>query len=103
MTTSIPLEDLPGPTDTTRRDQYGRYLVVPPTGGKPIGYTRVTTVAKALDDGGGLASHWKASMVATGLMMRPGLRAQWGMLIALYGSSPWSIRSLTARAASALT
>ncbi len=44
---SIPLSDL-SVTDTARRDQYGRYLIVPPSGGKPMGYTRVTTIAKAL-------------------------------------------------------
>lgn len=38
------------PTDAVRRDRWGRYLVVPPDGGKPVGYTRATTVAKALDE-----------------------------------------------------
>src|SRR6516162_6012262 len=66
--TSIPLDAIPA-TDTTRRDQWGRYLVVPPGGGKPTGYTRVTTVAKALDDTGGLAP-WKATMAAGGIIMR---------------------------------
>ena len=45
MTDTIPLAELGG--DNVRRDQWGRYLVVPPGGGRPTGYTRVTTVAKA--------------------------------------------------------
>jgi hypothetical protein len=83
---SIPLDDLPE-YDSTRRDQWGRYLVVPPGGGKPVGYTRVTTVAKSLDDGGGLAP-WKAAMTASGIIIRRGLRSQWEALIAEYGD-PW--------------
>jgi hypothetical protein len=86
MTTSIPLSDLPG-VDTTRRDQWGRYVVVPPKGGKPVGYTRVTTIAGVLDSGGGLAP-WKASMTASGIIMRHGLRARWEALLASYGD-PW--------------
>jgi hypothetical protein len=73
--------------DTKRRDQYKRLLVVPPIGGKPTGYTRVTTVAKTLDDGGGLMP-WKATMCATGMIMRRGLRSQWEALIAQY-DDPW--------------
>jgi hypothetical protein len=86
MTTSAPLESIA--VDTTRRDQWGRYLVVPPTGGKPIGYTRVTTVAKALDNGGGLAN-WKASQAICGTLIRRGLRAQWEALLAEHGGDPW--------------
>jgi hypothetical protein len=80
--TSIPIPD------ETRRDQYGRYLVVPPTGGKPVGFTRATTVAKTLDAGGGLAD-WRSTMAITGLMVRRGLRAQWEALIAETGGDPW--------------
>lgn len=85
VTTSIDLDTLG--IDTVRRDQYGRYLIVPPQGGDPIGYTRVTTVAKTLDSGGGLAP-WKAAMTASGIIMRRGLRAQWEALIAEHGD-PW--------------
>jgi hypothetical protein len=88
VTNTIPLSQLPTASDHARRDQYGRYLIVPPTGGKPMGYTRVTTVAKALDTGGGLAS-WKATMAVQGLIMRRGLRAQWEALMAEYQSNPW--------------
>ena len=87
MTSTIPLTDI-GITDTTRRDRYGRYLVVPPIGGKPTGYTRVTTVAKALDEGGGLAP-WKATMAVQGVILRKGLFAQWEALMATCGGDPW--------------
>jgi hypothetical protein len=89
VTTSIPLEDLPAAAlADARRDRWGRYLVVPPDGGAPQGYTRITTVAKALDTGGGLAS-WKAAMTAQGLILRKGLRAQWEALMAAHNGDPW--------------
>ena len=97
--TSIPLDAIPA-TDTTRRDQWGRYLVVPPGGGKPTGYTRVTTVAKALDDTGGLAP-WKATMAAGGIIMRHGLRARWEALLASYGD-PWYASELSKKLAKEL-
>lgn len=89
MTDSIPLDDLTTQEQLTRRDQWGRYLVVPPTGEpKPLGYTRVTTVAKALDTGGGLAP-WKAAMTACGIIMRRGLRARWEALVNRTNGDPW--------------
>ena len=48
------------------RDRYGRPMVVPPKGGKPVPYTRTTTVAGSLDDGTGLVA-WKLRMAAAGL------------------------------------
>lgn len=87
--TSIPLSALPGPhEDTTRRDRWGRYLVKPKGADKPTGYTRVTTAAKALDDGGGLAP-WKATAACVGSVVRRGLRSQWEVLLGAYGPSPW--------------
>jgi hypothetical protein len=86
--TSIPVEDLPAAADTTRRDRWGRYLVVPPGGKDPTGYTRVTTIAKTLDQGGGLAP-WKAAMAMQGLVLRRGLRAQLEALMAQYNGDPW--------------
>ena len=59
----------------TRRDRWGRYLVVPPTGGKPVGYTRATTIAKTLDDTSSLMS-WAERMTAIGLSRRPDILAQ---------------------------
>lgn len=62
-------------TDRTRRDRWGRYLVVPPDGTKPVGYTRATTIAKTLDDTTALMS-WGERMTAIGLARRPDLLAQ---------------------------
>ena len=86
--TTIPIDAFPPPDDEIRRDRWGRYLVVPPGGGAPVGYTRVTTVAKALDEGGGLAP-WKATMATCGAIMRPAIRAQWETLIATHNGDPW--------------
>jgi hypothetical protein len=61
-------------TDRTRRDRWGRYVVVPPDADKPIGYTRATTVAKVLDDQGGLMN-WRSRMVLLGLAQRADLLA----------------------------
>ncbi|HEY7822365.1 MAG TPA: hypothetical protein VIG24_06010 [Acidimicrobiia bacterium] len=58
-----------------RRDGYGRYLVLPPGSVKPVGYTRATTVAKALDDTSALMA-WGERMTAIGLAQRPDLLAQ---------------------------
>lgn len=75
--------------DGVRRDRWGRYLVVPPEGGKPRPYTRATTVAKTLDDGGGLMP-WKATMAMTGLMRRPGLRGRLeALMVAHPEKGPW--------------
>jgi hypothetical protein len=52
------------------RDRYGRPLVVPPSGGKPVAYTRATTIANSLDDASALTA-WKMRMAAIGLTTRP--------------------------------
>ena len=57
-----------------RRDRYGRYQVLAPDGKKPEGYTRATTVAKALDDTSNLMA-WGRRMTALGLASRPDLLA----------------------------
>ena len=54
------------------RDRYGRPLITPADGGKPVAYTRISTLAKALDDGSALAN-WKCRMTAIGLAKRPDL------------------------------
>ena len=51
------------------RDRYGRPLVVPAKGGKPVAYTRTTTIAGSLDDSTALVA-WKLRMAATGLTLR---------------------------------
>ncbi len=54
------------------RDRYGRPLIVPPEGGEPVSYTRVSTLAKVLDDQSGLMA-WKSRKTAEGLIRRPDL------------------------------
>lgn len=60
--------------DLLTRDRWGRPLVVPPAGGKPIPYTRVSTLAKALDDTT-MLTNWKMRQTAIGLQKRPDLMA----------------------------
>lgn len=48
------------------RDGYGRPMIVPPGGGKPVPYTRASTFARTLSDAGGLVD-WKARLVALGV------------------------------------
>jgi len=61
-------------TTTTEitRDRWGRPLIIPPGGGEPIGYTRVSTLAKALDDQSNLML-WKQRKTTEGLVRRPDL------------------------------
>jgi len=54
------------------RDRYGRPLVKPPKGGKPVAYTRATTIANSLDDPAALTA-WKMQMAAIGLSVRSDL------------------------------
>lgn len=54
------------------RDRWGRPLIVPPGGGESRPYTRVSTLAKTLDDQSGLMS-WKQRKTAEGLTRRPDL------------------------------
>ena len=54
------------------RDRWGRPLVVPPDGGKPVAYTRCTTFIDCLDDRFAL-EQWKQRMVALGLAGRTDL------------------------------
>lgn len=54
------------------RDRWKRPLIVPPAGGAPVPYTRVSTLAKALDDLNQLMA-WKQRKTAEGLVRRPDL------------------------------
>ncbi len=54
------------------RDRYGRPLVKPPNGGRPVAYTRCTTYVGCLEDTYNL-SLWQQRMVALGLASRPDL------------------------------
>jgi hypothetical protein len=76
MTTLDPeaINSLNQPTQETRRDRWGRYQVLPPQGGKLVGYTRATTVSKILDDSSSLMA-WNSRMTAIGLGLRPDLVA----------------------------
>jgi hypothetical protein len=57
------------------KDRWGRYKINNPSTGKERGYTRVTTIAKTLDDTASLAD-WKVRMAITGIVQRPDLLAQ---------------------------
>jgi len=81
------------PFETVRRDRWGRYLVLPVGGGKPTGYTRATTVAKALDDTSSLMA-WGERMTAIGLSQRPDLLAE----IALAGDDKTKLNAICGRA-----
>lgn len=59
-------------TTELTRDRWGRPLIIPPGGGEPTGYTRVSTLAKALDDLNNLMA-WKCRKTAEGLIRRPDL------------------------------
>lgn len=56
------------------RDRYGRPLIQPPGGGKPIPYARASGIGKVLEDDTNLA-YWRARVVAIGLANRPDLQA----------------------------
>ena len=69
------------PTTEIQRDRWGRPLIVPPEGGEPIAYTRVSTMAKALDDLSNLMA-WKQRKTAEGLLRRPDLMTRLSGVIA---------------------
>jgi predicted RecB family endonuclease len=54
------------------RDRYGRPMIVPPDGGKPVPYARASSFGDVLDDKTNL-SLWKQRMTALGLVERPDL------------------------------
>lgn len=54
------------------RDRWGRPLIIPPGGGKPIAYTRCTTYVDVLEDKYNLQK-WMQRMVAVGIAQRPDL------------------------------
>src|SRR5699024_10482553 len=60
------------PPTEVERDRWGRPLITPPTGGKPVPYTRATTYVGCLEDTYNL-SRWQPRMVALGLSQRPDL------------------------------
>ena len=54
------------------RDRYGRPMVIPPGGGKPVTYTRCTRYVDCVDDKYNL-NRWSQRMVVLGLTERPDL------------------------------
>lgn len=60
------------PTTEVQRDRWGRPLIVPAEGGDPVPYTRVSTLAKALDDLSQLML-WKQRKTLEGVLRRPDL------------------------------
>ena len=62
------------PTVDIPRDRWERPLITPANGGKPIAYTRVSTLAKTLDDKTALTK-WKQRQVVIGIGARPDLAA----------------------------
>lgn len=57
------------------RDRWGRPLITPPQGGKPIPYVRASTLAKTLDDLSQLML-WKQRKTLEGVLRRPDLLTQ---------------------------
>ncbi len=102
MTTLTALTDINGPTrPEVRRNHYGQYLVVPPNGGKPVGYKRATTVAGWTDDKQSLID-WKATAAIVGTHRSPSLAAQWQNLIARHDGDPWYSSAEAKKACKAL-
>ena len=56
-------------------DRYGRYLIPPADGGKPVAHTRATTWASTNDDQHNL-TRWKLRTAALGLSRRSDLLAE---------------------------
>lgn len=64
--------ELVGATEPMKRDRWGRPLVVPQGGGKPVPYTRCTTFIDCIEDKYNLQK-WMQRMVALGLAERDDL------------------------------
>jgi len=62
------------PTVDVPRDGWGRPLITPVDGGKPVAYTRVSSLAKTLDDKTAL-TRWMQRQVVIGMGARPDLVA----------------------------
>lgn len=60
------------PAQEIPRDRWGRPLIKPEGGGKPVGYTRASSLGSALEDQYGLTM-WKQRMTALGVASRSDL------------------------------
>lgn len=70
MTASAPeYAEIP---EEIQRDRWGRPLIVPPGGGRPVAYTRCTTFVGALEDTYNLGQ-WMQRMAVAGITHRPDL------------------------------
>lgn len=63
------------------RNRWGQPLIVPPEGGKPVAYTRASTMAKVLDDTYQL-SLWRQRKTLEGVIKRPDLLTRTAGIIA---------------------
>ena len=59
-------------TTEVQRDRWGRPLITPPDGGRPVAYARSSSFGDVLEDKFHLAK-WQQRMVAKGLALRPDL------------------------------
>lgn len=66
------VDDPTSPAPEVKRDRWGRPLVVPPDGGKAVGYTRCTRFIDVLEDRFNL-QQWEKRQVAIGLADRADL------------------------------
>lgn len=82
------------PGQYPKSDQWGRPKIVPAAGGSAKGHTRVTTIAKTLDDMNGLLD-WKAAMTAGGAVLRPDILAQIGARWPRTDENKGELRKLT--------
>src|SRR5690554_650231 len=57
------------PAPQVERDRWGRPMVIPPGGGRPVAYRRCTSFVDVLDDRWALEA-WKQRQVAHGLALR---------------------------------
>ncbi len=62
------------PVDRWTRDRWGRPLVIPPGGGKPVPYGRPSGFGIVLEDRFGL-NKWQTRMAVDGVIARPDLAA----------------------------
>lgn len=72
MTVDALASALSGGDSAIPRDRWGRPLITPPGGGKPVAYTRCTTFVGALEDGYNLTK-WKQRQTALGIAARKDL------------------------------
>jgi hypothetical protein len=83
-------------TEDIKRDRWGRPLIQPVDGGKPVAYTRVSTLAKTLDNKEQLM-RWKCRQTAMGLGKRNDLVA----MAAAVGDDKGKLDEIVAEAMSA--